>query len=870
MKGRFFLTILIHVLCLPLFSQENTLTGTIINQEDQKPLAQVNILIRSRETNKVITFGISDASGKFRITVPAHISPATPLTISFTYIGFETITQDLTDERTFHINMRPAVIQIKEVKVKVQKIRAQGDTIIYNVASYAKDYDKSIGDVLKKLPGVDVKDNGQIHYNGVPINKFYIEGLDLLEGKYGVATNSIHNKNVSTVEVLQEHQPVRALEGLSFSDQAAINLRLKENARQRWIGTVQGALGVTPLLWDAELSAMKFTRKLQSLNVYKTNNTGKDIIRQSASFDLKELRNKSHWLPDYITAIPPASLGLERKRELFNRSHLITTNNLTKLKNDFNLKLHAAYVAHNETGHHTTETTYYNSQQETVRISEKENAHLHEKQTTFGVVLEANKPRYNLTNKFNSDFTWMDRDMAVKGTFPNDQQLSSSHHRLSNDLYLLRRLGKDFITFESYTLYQNHPQQFSVVRSSSSQIQDIHQSSFFTNNKAGYGFVMGRVVTTFTTGASVMRKTLQTDLQGVESSTMPHTGQTAFSQVHAYVTPRTEFRWHGIETTLSLPLNHYAYTYKNRITDERSTYNTLTFNPALRLRMNVTPRLRVSVLGEVSRSEVNDRLFHPAILLNDYRSLTEGFPEFLHRNKLSFTGDITYKKPLNELFSGLTLLHSRDKSPYTLHQTFAGEYMVSSYAADENKSQTWFLNAFFNKGIDLVKGYLFLNASYVKKDGKLIRDDARLPYTQNSFMFSPKLETHFTRWLVVNYTFNYSLHTMSSTEASDKIKNHQLSQSLLIRILPASPWRVGLLGEHYCNEIFQTGRKHFLLTDLNLTYKINKTTEVALHINNLLDQKNYAYTSFSDDLTTIYRNYRIRPRNILLSTHFHF
>ena len=45
-------------------------------------------------------------------------------------------------------------IRLKEVTVKAKKIRQRGDTLIYQVATFAKDGDRSIGDVLKKMPGI--------------------------------------------------------------------------------------------------------------------------------------------------------------------------------------------------------------------------------------------------------------------------------------------------------------------------------------------------------------------------------------------------------------------------------------------------------------------------------------------------------------------------------------------------------------------------------------------------------------------------------------------------------------------------------------------------------------------------------------------
>ena len=140
-------------------------------------------------------------------------------------MGYRTYSAPLVlDGNPIVIRMEEGSFQLQEITVKADRIRESGDTITYNVGSFAQKQDRSIGDVLKRMPGIDVAKNGKIQYQGIDINKFYIEGNDLLGGKYGIATNGIAYDDIGAVEVMENHQPMQVLRGLSFSDQAAINL----------------------------------------------------------------------------------------------------------------------------------------------------------------------------------------------------------------------------------------------------------------------------------------------------------------------------------------------------------------------------------------------------------------------------------------------------------------------------------------------------------------------------------------------------------------------------------------------------------------------------------------------------------------------
>ena len=88
------------------------------------------------------------------------------------------------------------------------------------------------------MPGITVRGNGSIEYMGKPINEFYIEGLNMLQGRYTLATRNISADDIATVDVYENHQPVRVLENVVYSDKAALNLTLKKKSLMRPIGRV--------------------------------------------------------------------------------------------------------------------------------------------------------------------------------------------------------------------------------------------------------------------------------------------------------------------------------------------------------------------------------------------------------------------------------------------------------------------------------------------------------------------------------------------------------------------------------------------------------------------------------------------------------
>ena len=253
-------------------------------------------------------------------------------------------------------------IRLKEVTVKAKKIRQRGDTLIYQVATFAKDGDRSIGDVLKKMPGIQVAEDGKISYNGTPINKFYIEGKDLLQGRYGLATQGVEHKDVSSVEVMTNHQPVKALKNLSESEQAAINLKLKDGAKSHLITTINAALG-TPSLWSANLTGMMFSKQWQMISTYKTNDTGEDLQRDIREHtDILGKSKQTYSEAEYLTLPTRKQSELEQRRTLWNKSHLLSTNWIFGIGRDATLDAQVACLTDRQHANNETKTEYFLSE----------------------------------------------------------------------------------------------------------------------------------------------------------------------------------------------------------------------------------------------------------------------------------------------------------------------------------------------------------------------------------------------------------------------------------------------------------------------------------------------------------------------------
>ena len=188
----------------------------------------------------MIAYADTDEKGQYKLEFK---SDADSVTVSVSGFGIGNQARVVANRsQRLNFTVKEEMTELKEVSVKAEKIRQNGDTISYNVAAYTEQGDRVIGDVLKRMPGIEVSESGGIKYNGKAIKKFYVEEMDLLQGRYGLATNNINAKDVASVQVMEHHQSVKMLEGKELTDDVAINLKLKDAAKGTVaVNTMMGA-----------------------------------------------------------------------------------------------------------------------------------------------------------------------------------------------------------------------------------------------------------------------------------------------------------------------------------------------------------------------------------------------------------------------------------------------------------------------------------------------------------------------------------------------------------------------------------------------------------------------------------------------------
>ncbi|MDR1369097.1 MAG: carboxypeptidase-like regulatory domain-containing protein [Dysgonamonadaceae bacterium] len=847
----FFLPVLFPV---TVCSQSFSISGKVVEQQTHTPMARVQIKIRKITENQILAFSQTDNNGNFKIE--KKLSPDS-LVLEVSCIGYATQQKMLADvSKPLFIEMEVKETQLKEVVVKPKKIGLQGDTVKYLVSSFATANDRTIGDVLKKMPGIEVMESGEIKYQGKSLNKFYIEGSDLLGGRYGLATNNISHKDVAGVEVMENHQPVKAVQDLVFSDNPAINIKLKNDAKSRWVGTAKAGIGI-PQLWKGEAFAMRFKAKTQSFNTYKGNNTGELINDAMVFTSVGDFQvTNSNTLPEYIRVSPTLVRSIGANRSHFNRTNNLSSNNLFKVGKDYDLVSEIVSSVNNQESEFSSKTTYF-LDDEIVSFEEKnERAESRKKILDGKISLKGNKNKFYLNNNLRFNLLFDDIDMGVSGTFPNTQMASKDKKKFSNDFDLLQRFGNKTVSFNSKMEYAFTPQSLKITNEDGkTEYQDIDFSSFYTNNSADFSFLLGNFLIDTKGGFLYLN-------HDIKNTWNENPEQTEYTKFQPYITPSVQYGSQSFKIRLNFPIQYQHYS----ISDKK--YGIFSVTPNIYFDWIANSRITLNANASIGKIMPDEDLFYTESIMNNYRNLSLGYIDFATGKSYQYGIGLKYKDILKALFADANIIFSGSEQKKVSGQNFSENKIINQYIHGISKRDALLIGGSVSKGIDVLNGILALYPSYTRQESKVRRNETDMPYESTIYSLRGKITANKLSWCTIDYGIGYT-HSKSEVAGIQSITNNYLSESLNVVFIIAKPLQLKFNFDHYCNELSRNKFKNFFFTDLSSSYLLNDRFEISMVAKNIFNETTYSYFN-EDELITIYNEYKIRPFNLLACLSYRF
>lgn len=875
----------LFTLCCLLSQAQQSVKGTVKDKAGN-PLAGVTILIKN-DKNLVLKYAVTNTKGEFLLTVTDTIS-AQKLSLEIKHISYRPLLQVIEKGKfTYNFIMEETAEVLSQVVVKQPPITNRGDTTRYKVSSFSKEEDRSIADVMKRMPGLDIDESGKIYFNGKEISNLYMHNDDLMDGRYGGSTKVIKKEMIESVDVIQNHQPVKVLRNKKPTDNVGINLVLKDE--NSWALSGQAMLGTgAPRLLTANLNTVLLNKKVKTINTLKVNNTGEDyrneIARIGGSAD-NQLAAASAQLLSSGTAGNP---DLPRRNYYFNRSGLTNINYLVNNKNQLQFRANIQAFTDRQTQEYSSFTELYTAT-DTIRYFEQQ--HIQTKpwiiNGTFTVM--ANKEKYYLSNRVNVQAERLEDPNQLttnQNTFA--QSLQQKPFSISNTLNYTPSVKQNGILDLAWSFnYSKRPQELYIddglhadILNSGAPYTAIRQAAdmpaFKNRMSANYLISKGRFRQQYSAVLLQEKKELNSDLllqQNNHNWTLADSTTNRLKWNNTLATFTALYGWSEegkYETSISLPLILQSVRYRQEEFLLKEQQKRVWFVPSLSAKWytNAEDFLQLSYSFNNTISDINN--LYRAIILTNYRSLQAN--NAILREAQSHQAGVRYnlQRTIQMLFLNAGITYSREKANSILAYALTDDVQESVVLPVPNIMESIQGTLGGSKYSYFLKSTISIKTAYGTTTSRQLINNELIPARFNSLSGSLGLDTRLFKRINFNYNGNLSYQTMKQ-----EIKNSTSSEMYRIDQQFTATFNI------FKDFLFQVQARNisswnnngsdvqYWFADAKIRYNLKKCkTDIEFDCTNLANVNEYELLRVTAGMSSISR-YLIRGRMALLKFTFY-
>lgn len=861
----------------------------LVKDSNGKAIESVNVSLKDPEGN-MINFTRTNRNGEF--SIPIKNDQITGYKIEASSIGYKKLSTVVADvNKSYDLVLQNSETALETVTVKNRpSLTANGDTLNYRPSDFADKQDRSIGDVLKKMPGIEVAENGKISYNGKAISNLYVDGDNLLDDKYNIGTKSIPQSAVDKVQVIQNDQPIKMMRKNNMSDDVALNLVIKDDAKLKVMGDATIGAGM-PARFDENLTAMLFNKKLKFINNIKGNNIGNDpgidLTSHNLSDYLKRLDNDK---PSGLLSTGAAGVpSLPQSRYLFNKAGLINLNNLYKFNQDLQLRANLSYLYDQRDQQYSKFSETYLSGQN-ISYSESQNNAINPQKLRTQFNLNGNADKYYLNNNFVLDYVpYKTSSGFVINNVAANQVLRQETLDISNEFNYRKKLkSEDVINLYSYLNRTTQPETLNITPGLNADIlnngnsylglnQYIRIPTWYTNNYVSFAFVKNNFVQTYKAGFNVQQQQLLSELYRTQNNQQTElvsgnaVNDLDWLKTKLYTDATYEFTNDKLKAGLSLPLSYNQINYSDEVNQLDKSLHKLFLNPSFNLKYQTSPENYVTA-NYAFRNDLGgiDDVYRGTVLKN-YRSLFANNAPISESKTHNIGAGFNFRKAMQMLFINLTANFSDAElntiSSYSLSNNIQQRVVLPL----SNHIRTLSFSANASKYLFDLRSTVSGGVTFSQSKYDQLQNNELFAFNAQTVSYKAGIEAKLTNFINWSYLANFSV-TDNKAQAANAIKTNfqQLRQQSTLAITTVRNVYLNLSAEHlFTHQSTQPSLK-YLFADMNIRYKLLKMkTDLEFGVTNLANIKRFdAIYLSANSLTT--GTYYIPGRVAMLKATFNF
>ena len=194
--------------------RERTISGNVHDAELKEPMVQATVQLFWAKDSSFVGGTVTDLRGNFAVEAPSNGI----FRVKISSIGFQPIQREVTIRRNQSVDMGQLMmatdaVLLKEAVVtgRAAQVVVKKDTLVYNPEAYRTPEGSPIEELIKRIPGAEVDEDGNITINGKAVKKILVDGKEFMLGDVETALKNI---------------PVEIIQNMKFYDQQSDQARI--------------------------------------------------------------------------------------------------------------------------------------------------------------------------------------------------------------------------------------------------------------------------------------------------------------------------------------------------------------------------------------------------------------------------------------------------------------------------------------------------------------------------------------------------------------------------------------------------------------------------------------------------------------------
>lgn len=867
---------------MPFFAigQQYEINGTILDPTSKPIINAIIIASDSKSQANILAYKSSDANGNYKLVLNNE-SKLDSIWLIVRHISYETIRLKVplkSAKNDFQLNVK--IQELNEVLIKKAKtVEIKGDTITYNVNGLKAAKDYTIEEVINRIPGVTISETGQIKYLDKPISHLYINGVDLLEGGYSIATQGIPADAVKEIDVMKKHHHERIDIGRTETDNVSFNLKIKEDIGL-FFGSLKGDVGTPFLTRKLDATPIYFKDKFQNISSGKLNNTGKTLRDIGSDLTSGNVSIGGLLLEEtHVIKVPNINgLAISEKYWLNNDSYAITNDALHKVNDSTIVKWNLNYVNELSKIENIVSTRFLTNNESSNLINRSRNQ-LNTKRFNAGVNQEINKRNFYLKNNTSYKFA---NDTGIERVFLNTNYIEANYlhnnFQLSNSTSLKTLIGKKNILQSGLLAqYDQNTEKLRVTppvfetlvgnsNGTDATLQHVSVKKFNLAGFAQYDFKLLKLEWNLNQKLKYNSFRFDSNLKQISnftSQSFPLAGYFDYQKVATTTKLNSKINIGKAMFSWGLSADYINLnSIENNNTTLARSDSFLFVQPNISAKYSFNTSWNLGVNYNLNNTISDFSQLYTPVILTSFNSIVQNpnFVNIIRTNSLA--PYVNYNNILKSFFLSVRGNFSHNKSDATFSNELSSEgFMVTEVIKQPNSLKNYGFALYVTKGFlgsfkteltyayNTIKNQLFFNNQFLDAVNKRQSIDFGLSWDKGS-------------WFTLEYKAKLNFGTSQTT--GNQINNSILFQNLNLDIYTTKSTRINLGLDSSRSETSErsTIDKNTLF-NMSLYYKPSKKVIINASLINIFDTNYFTTTNSYLNIVNVYQ-FSLRPRQFTL------